>query len=219
MDNQLKTIAVYNQYVTAYEQKFMNFDLYNDTFDALLEKIPPSATLLELGCGPGNVVHYLLKKRSDLKITGIDLAPEMIKRAQEINPSATFHVMDIRNLEEINFKYEVIVAAFCLPYLSYEDLPKFFQHLNTLTTKGSIIYLSCMEGTRVQSGFEKTSFTSDSEMYIYYHQRSSLEEELLKNGFKIVHFYTKDYPETDGTVTTDLIYIAKKIQANESKSD
>jgi ubiquinone/menaquinone biosynthesis C-methylase UbiE len=58
MDNQLKTIAVYNQYVTAYEQKFMTFDLYNDTFDALIEKIPAQSNVLELGCGPGNVIKY-----------------------------------------------------------------------------------------------------------------------------------------------------------------
>jgi hypothetical protein len=47
-------------------------------------------------------------------------------------------------------------------------------------------------------------------MYIYYHQRSVLENLLSQNGFQIEHFYTKDYPEADGTVTTDLIYIAKK---------
>lgn len=211
MDNQLKTIAVYNQYVNAYENKFMTFDLYNDTFDVLLDKIPTNANILELGCGPGNVIKYLLNKRRDLMITGIDLAPEMIKRAKEINPSATFRLMDIRNIHEINFSYEVIVAAFCLPYLSYQDIPAFFQNLNTLTLKNGFIYLSCMEGDYDKSGFEKTSFTGDSEMYIYYHHRVHLEKLLTENGFQIEHFYTKDYPETDGTVTTDLIYIAKKI--------
>lgn len=211
MDNHLKTIAVYNQYVNAYEQKFMTFDLYNDTFDVLLDKIPANGKILELGCGPGNVIKYFLNKRRDLKITGIDLAPEMIKRAQEINPTAMFYIMDIRHLQEINFIYEGIVAAFCLPYLSHEDLSKFFQELNTLSHTNGFIYLSCMEGDYDKSGFEKTSFTGDSEMYIYYHQRVHLEKLLAENGFQIEHFYTKDYPETDGTATTDLIYIAKKI--------
>jgi cyclopropane fatty-acyl-phospholipid synthase-like methyltransferase len=210
MDNQLKTIAVYNQYVTAYEQKFMNFDLYNDTFDAVLEKIPTNSNVLELGCGPGNVIKYFLNKRTDLKITGIDLAPEMIKRAQEINPSATFRLMDIRHANDIENQFELVIGAFCLPYLPYGDLPTFFQQLNSLTLKNGFIYLSCMEGEREKSGFEKTSFTGDCEMYIYYHQRSAIEDLLSQNGFQIEHFYTKDYPETDGTVTKDVIYIAKK---------
>ena len=35
---------------------------------------------------------------------------------------------------------------------------------------------------------------------------------MAENGFEIIKFYTKYYPETDGSVTTDLIYIAKKNQ-------
>jgi len=38
-----------------------------------------------------------------------------------------------------------------------------------------------------------------------------VEEKLTENGFVMEKFYTKDYPETDGTFTTDLIYIARKI--------
>ena len=68
-----------------------------------------------------------------------------------------------------------------------------------------------MEGDPSKSGFEKTSFTGDSELYIYYHERKLLEKLLIDNGLQVSKFYTKDYPETDGTVTTDLIYIAKKI--------
>ena len=62
MDNQIKTIHVYNQFVKEYEQKFMSFDLYDDTFDELLKRLPANASLLELGCGPGNVIKYFLIK-------------------------------------------------------------------------------------------------------------------------------------------------------------
>jgi len=211
MNNQLKTIDVYNQYVKEYEQKFMPFDLYNDTFDYLLEVIPLNSSILELGCGPGNVIKYFLNKRVDLKITGIDLAPEMLKRAKEINPAATFHLMDIRHTTKIKEQFDAIVSAFSLPYLSSKDLPSFFQHLKRLTKNNGFVYISCMEGESEKSGFEKTSFTGDSEIYIYYHQRRYLESLLAENEFRIEKFYTKDYPESDGSITTDLIYIAKKI--------
>lgn len=96
MNNQLKTIDVYNKYVKEYEEKFMPFDLYDDTFNDLLNKLPLNSTVLELGCGPGNVIRYFLNKRPDLMLTGIDLAPAMLKRAKEINPEAMFQLMDIR---------------------------------------------------------------------------------------------------------------------------
>lgn len=211
MDEQLKTIHVYNQFVKEYEQKFMTFDLYNDTFDALLDILPSASSLLELGCGPGNVLKYFFEQRPDLQSTGVDLASEMLKRAKEINPSANFILQDIRNLDTFKESYNAIIGAFCLPYLSYTDLPVFFKDISRLTKENGYVYLSCMEGNPNKSGYEKTSFTGDSELYIYYHERLHLEKLLIENNLQIEKFYTKDYPERDGTVTTDLIYIARKI--------
>ncbi len=211
MDHQLKTVQVYNEYVNEYLNKFMHFDLYNDTFDAFLNLLPQESSILELGCGPGNVVKYFLDKRPDLDIWGLDLAPEMLKQAELLNPRARFSLMDIRNVGQIAEVFDAVVGAFCLPYLSFDDLDLFFKNLGTLTKDQGVIYLSCMEGRAEQSGFEKTSFTGDSEIYIYYHQRDQLEARLASNGFVIEHFYTKDYPELDGSVTIDLIYIARKV--------
>lgn len=211
MDNQLITVNLYNQYVKEYELKFMSLDLYDDTFDELLQKTPLNSKILELGCGPGNVIYYFLNKRNDLKITGIDLAPEMLRRAKEINPNANFILQDIRNLNRLTNQYYAVVGAFCLPYLSPTDLDQFFKNISRMTKKDGYVYLSCMEGNPNKSGFEKTSFTGESELYIYYHERLQLEKLLLDNGFQIEKFITKNYPELDGSITIDLIYIAKKI--------
>jgi cyclopropane fatty-acyl-phospholipid synthase-like methyltransferase len=210
VDNQLETINIYNNYVDEYVKKFMHFDLYNDTFDFLLELLPKECNVLELGCGPGNVINYFTTKRADLTILGVDLAPEMLNQAKKINPESDFQLLDIRNADQIKQQYSSVVGAFCLPYLSFEDLDKFFLDLKNLTKEDGLIYLSCMEGERDKSGFEKTSFTGDSEIYIYYHQRNNIEKKLFENGFSIEKFYTKDYLETDGSVTTDLIYIGRK---------
>jgi hypothetical protein len=67
-----------------------------------------------------------------------------------------------------------------------------------------------MEGPPERSGFEKTSFTGDDELYITYYERGAIEARLSENGFLTEMFFTKAYPETDGSVTTDLIYIARK---------
>jgi cyclopropane fatty-acyl-phospholipid synthase-like methyltransferase len=166
--------------------------------------------MLELGCGPGNIIKYFLEKRPDLSILGVDLAPEMLRQAGIINPHARFRLLDIRNAGEIEQKFDVVVGAFCLPYLSPDDLDGFFINLKNLTKNNGLVYLSCMEGPADKSGFEKTSFTGDSEIYIYYHQRNNLETGFASNGFIIEKFYTKEYPEPDGSFSTDMIYIARK---------
>lgn len=211
MDKQLQTISIYNQYVDEYVEKFMPMDKYNDTYDYLLNRLAASASIIELGCGPGNVIKYFLAQKPELKILGVDLAPEMLRKAAEISPKVELKLLDVRNISEINQKFDAVVSAFCLPYLSYEDLDNFFLNLEKLTHPNGYIYLSCMEGIREQTGFEETSFTGENELYIYYHQRENLETKLIENGFEIRKFYTKDYLEQDGSTTLDLIYIAQKI--------
>ncbi|HEX8335012.1 MAG TPA: class I SAM-dependent methyltransferase [Segetibacter sp.] len=185
--------------------------MYKDTFDSFLELVPLNANILELGGGPGNVVKYLKSKRNDLNILGIDLAPEMIKEAERQNPDSTFELMDIRDADQIKQKFDAVIAAFCIPYISYSDAADLFRKFKNLIKGNGILYISCMEGTRERSGFEKTSFTGDNKMYINYYERSEIELWLKEQNFNIEAFYTKDYPETDGSTTTDIFCVAKKV--------
>lgn len=210
MGNNLYAASIYNQHVKEYMNKFMDLTLYKDTFEYLLEKLPYGGNVLELGCGPGNVAKYILDKRPDLHYLGIDFAAEMIKAAKEVNRNAEFQRMDIRNAGQIEGSFDAVMAPFCIPYLSADDLPGVIANMKRLTADKAIIYLSFMEGPRERSGFEKTCFTGDDELYISYFPKSETELLLKKHDFEITRSYNKDYPEMDGSVTTDLIYIAEK---------
>ena len=57
----------------------MDLDLYDDTYDTFCEEVNiENATILEIGCGPGNITKYLLNKRPDFRIEGVDVSPNMI---------------------------------------------------------------------------------------------------------------------------------------------
>ena len=211
LEHQVKTVEIYNQFADQYLEKFLTFDLYNDTFQQFVDLLPDDSSLLELGCGPGNVIKYLNGLRPDFTFTGIDLAPEMIRKAKELNPEAIFEVNNFLNYKTSTQPYEAVVAAFCLPYISLEDLPIFFENLSLVTRKNGYVYISCMEGLPQKSGFEKTSFTGDQEIFMYYHQKETLEYYFKKNGLLIINTFEKNYPEVDGSFTVDLIYIAKKM--------
>lgn len=210
MDKKLKTIEVYDKFVQNYADKHSGRDLYHDAWLDFLSLLPQNASLLELGCGPGNVIRFFLDHRGDLKITGLDLAPKMIEYARELNPAAEFLVQDVHNLDSINGPYDAIVVSFCLPYLSFSDLDPFFRDLDRLVSETGLLYLSFMEGEEEHSGFEKTSFSGDDEIYIYYHRRDKVERLMAREGFKIEQFYTKISPDPDGTTSTNLVYVAKR---------
>jgi 2-polyprenyl-3-methyl-5-hydroxy-6-metoxy-1,4-benzoquinol methylase len=59
MDRYKETFATWNKIASIYQDKFMELELYNDTYDFICSSIDkPKAKLLEIGCGPGNITKY-----------------------------------------------------------------------------------------------------------------------------------------------------------------
>ena len=67
-----------------------------------------------------------------------------------------------------------------------------------------------MEDDYDKSGYVTTTFSGDNKVYIYYHRAELLKECLAKNGFKIIDLQRKECVESDGTVFSDMIFMAKK---------
>ena len=60
------------------------------------------------------------------------------------------------------------------------------------------------------SKVEKTSFGGDCDFTIYYHHKDDIKEFLQNNNMNIIREYELDYPERDGSISKDIIYISQK---------
>ena len=208
MDRYKITFETWDKIASAYQEKFMELDLYNDSYDLFCQQIKNSdPSILEIGCGPGNVTKYLLAKRNDFKIEGIDVAPNMIKLAQVNNPQATFKVMDCRKISALEKKYDAIICGFCIPYLSKKDCSKMIKDCSSLLKNNGIFYLSAIEGDYENSGFEIGS-TGDK-AFVHYYREAYLREKLIENNFEVINFIRINYPKNDGSTQSHLILIAK----------
>lgn len=208
MDDQQLTYHTYNQIAELYQDKFMNLNLYDDTYDRFCELIPQkNARIFEIACGPGNITKYLLTKRPDFKIGAIDFAENMIQLAKMNNPSASFEVMDCRKIDTINSKYEAIICGFCMPYLSKNECAKLIKDCARLLGKGGIFYLSVIEGNYEDSAYE-TSSDGRFKMFIYNHEADFLFRELQNNQFEILEVFRKIYPKNEESTTSHLIIVA-----------
>jgi ubiquinone/menaquinone biosynthesis C-methylase UbiE len=209
MDNTKSAVEIFNKLANHYQAKFMNVDMYADTFDNFCNTIKKqNAEVLELACGPGNITKYLLTKRPDLKILGTDLSLNMIELAKQNNPEAEFLLMDCRDLLALNKKYDAIMCGFCLPYLSKEDALKLIANGSEILNAGGVIYISTMEDANSNSGFEAGS-TGDK-IFMNYHEAEYLIETLEKNKFKIIDLQRKHSPPNTSKKTSDLFIIAQK---------
>ena len=187
----------------------MGLKLYNDTYDLICNVvIKNKATILEIGCGSGNITKYLLSKRPDFNIFGIDIAPNMIELAKINNPKANFAVMDSRNISEIETKYDAIVCGFCLPYLSETDSQKLIFEANYLLNNSGFLYLSFVEGDPNKSGFQAGSTGNRS--YFYYHNLDQLKAQLLQNSFEDLKIFKVEYKKSEKEQDIHTIITAKK---------
>lgn len=210
MDKNKIAVDVFDKLAMLYQEKFMDVNLYGDTFDFFCDTIKKqNAELLEIACGPGNITKYLLNKRPDLKILGIDLAPCMIELAKINNPTAEFHLLDCRQIGTIAKKFDAIMCGFCLPYLNKNEAIKLLSDASILLNSKGVIYISTMEDDYNKSGFKKGS-TGD-EIFMHFYQADFLTSILKENNFNILKLDRKEYDIADGTKTTDLIIIAEKL--------
>ena len=69
MDRIKETTETWNNMASLYEEKFMYLDIYNETYKAFVNALPNgNAKVLEIGCRPGNITHYLLTQRLVLSV-------------------------------------------------------------------------------------------------------------------------------------------------------
>lgn len=209
MDNYKETFETWNKVAALYQEKFMDIDLYNHTYDEVCKLITPNnAKLLEIGCGPGNITKYLLAKRTDFDIFGIDIAPNMIELARKNNPTVSFAIMDSRIIHELKGKYDGIVCGFCLPYLSETDVVKLINDCYTLLNENGIIYLSFVEGNPEKSGFQTGS--SGDRAYFYFHTLDFILQQLLNNNFTQIQTHKIEYTKSDSEMDIHTVLIANK---------
>lgn len=210
MSHHQETFTTWNKITKIYEDKFMNLDLYNDTYDFFCKSLTKrNAKILDVGCGPGNITKYILDQRADFDVLGIDIAPNMVQLAMANNPTANFRVMDVKQIHQLKFNYDGIVAGFCIPYLSAEETFHLISSAYDLLHKNGVLYLSFVEGNAIQSGFKSNS--EGDQVYFHYHQLATLKAEMLRLGFKEPQIFEVDFPRSASEKEIHTIMIAEKL--------
>ncbi len=208
MDKYKETFETWNKIANLYQEKFMDMDLYNETYDYICKNIEKTkAKILEIGCGPGNITKYILSQRSDFDIFGIDIAENMVELAKQNNPTAQFAVMDCREINKLETKFDGIVGGFCLPYLSETESKELITNAYDLLNDGGLLYLSFVEGDPKKSEYK---VGSGGRVFFNYHDLDKLKSELLAFNFEELKTFKVKYKISETGFDIHTILIAKK---------
>jgi ubiquinone/menaquinone biosynthesis C-methylase UbiE len=80
--------------------------------------LPPGGSVLDVGTGPGRLLVEVLRLRPDLRVTGVDLAADMVETANRnlagFADRAVAVVADVRDLPFENDTFDLIVSTLSL---------------------------------------------------------------------------------------------------------
>ncbi|WP_371375054.1 class I SAM-dependent methyltransferase [Sporomusa aerivorans] len=200
------TIAAYDKNCGSYADKFMQYNPYVTHVTEFAKLLGNDFNILDIGCGPGNVAKQLFAEK-ELTITGIDLSAEMLELAKRNVPQGNFQLQDSR---EANFppeSFDAVMLSFSIVHLENDEAKLVLMNVVKWVRRGGYVYLSFMEGR--QPGFETTSF-SEQPLYFNYFREAEIKGFLEQRGLECIRSVRQDYPETDGSTTTDVFLFLKK---------
>jgi hypothetical protein len=131
----------------------------------------------------------------------------MIELAKVNCPTASFEILDCRQLSKLNRIFDAVIVGFCLPYLEKEAVLDLIQSVRNLLSPGGLFYLSTIEGEYSTSRIQKSS--SGDEVFVHYYDSMFLKESLIRAHFEIINTWIQPDP-TQKQETTDLVILAKK---------
>ena len=96
------------------------------------------ASILDIGCGPGNSTDVLARRYPGADILGIDNSEEMIAAASAKSPHLRFQILDARkDLAKLEQTYDVIFSNACIQWIPNHE--RLIKELMSLLRSGGVL--------------------------------------------------------------------------------
>ena len=105
----------------------------------LSDRLNDGDAVLDIGCGAGVPIAKSLAAR--YSVTGVDVSPEMIQRAQQNVPTGDFIFADIMSATFPPSSFDAVVAFYAVFHLPKQEHPDLFRRVHRWLKPGG--YLLC----------------------------------------------------------------------------
>jgi SAM-dependent methyltransferase len=197
----------YDRVAAEYTRRIYN-ELEHKPFDRkmldwLIEKVSGLGTICDMGCGPGQVARYLHDHGA--AASGLDLSPEMVRIATELNPGIPFQQGSIVDLSSIPDESLGGIAAFySLIHIPPEQMPQALSEFRRVLKAGGVVLAGFHAGDEVRHLDEWWGETVSLDFYFF--ERSLMREQFERAGFVVEEAIQRDpYPEIE--VQTQRAYL------------
>jgi SAM-dependent methyltransferase len=134
----------YSDVAGEYAEKFFDELAYKpldrDLLDRLIRAVGPLGPICDIGCGPGQIAHYL--KDHGAEALGVDLSPNMVDAARKLNPSIPFLQGNMLALDLPEASWGGIAAFYSLIHIPRPLLGDALRELRRVLRPGGLLLMS-----------------------------------------------------------------------------
>jgi SAM-dependent methyltransferase len=145
------------------------------------EQVREHGPVAELGCGPGQIAHYLHER--GVSILGIDLSAEMVALAQRLTPEITFRKGTMLALDVEDGTWGGIVAFYSIIHVPPDALPQALAEFYRALRPGGLVLVSFHLGDERVHADELLGKPVAIDFYFY--QPDTIERALQAAGFTV----------------------------------
>ncbi len=186
---------VAKEYVQHIYDELKNKPFDRKMLDWLIEKVNRLGTICDMGCGPGQIAHYLHEHGADT--CGVDLSMGMITEARQLNPDIPFHQGNMLALTDIpDGAFGGIAAFYSIVHIPREQVSQALSEFKRVLAPNGVLLMAFHLGHetvhRDEWWGEKVSVD-----FIFF-EREEMKMYLQSVGFVIDEAIERDpYPDVE----------------------
>jgi ubiquinone/menaquinone biosynthesis C-methylase UbiE len=192
----------YEAIVDGYAERFGD-DVERSAFDRsvlddAVELLAPSALVLDLGCGPGQVASYLSGR--GCRALGVDLTPAMLYVARRLHPQMPLIGGDALRLPARDGVFDGIVAWFSLHNLPRSLLDQALREVRRVLRREGI-FVMVTHGGEGEESVEQERHATTEHVLITYYDLDTLRSTLARHELSVVDVRSRPPLEHEHAVT------------------
>lgn len=185
---------VAEEYVKRIFDELKHKPLDRQLLDRLAASVQNLGPICDLGCGPGQVARYLSEQKA--QVCGVDLSPEMVERARQLNPGIEFKQGDMLSLNVEDGEWGGIAAFYSIIHIPRLEVVRALREMKRALRPEGLLLLAFHIGDDTIHLEEWWGQKVSVDFFFF--RPDEMAEHLTSAGFEIEEMIEREpYPEVE----------------------